>query len=721
MFIHWGLYAIPAGIWKGKYYDYPSLGEWIMGLAKIPVKEYEQLAGRFNPTEFNAAQWVQVAKDAGMKYLVITAKHVDGFAMFNSPSNKYNIAEATPYGKDPMKALAMACQKAGIKLCFYYSQGWDLHEPDGTGNNWDFPDEDRKDFAKYLRQKVKPQLRELLTNYGPIGLIWFDTAIDITPKQSRDLRDFVHRLQPNCLVSGRVGHGVGDYGSLGDNQFPTGKVKGDWETPATLNDTWGFKTRDHNWKSVETLLYLLANCASKGVNYLLNVGPTARGIIPQVSMVRLKKIGDWLRINGEAIYGAQASPYDYAFDWGWVTRKDGKLYLLFREWPRNGRFILYGLRNKAHKACLLEKPGKEIRFRQVFDKTHKYSDVELFLPSQKPNQYISVVELDIAGKAAVYPKSFMRISIGTIIGADNVNHGKITIWNPYVAAFAGQIKIEAPPELRISMDDKILIPPEKSITLPFKVQAVKPFDGERRVRFFLLKGGQITASDKNRFLHKKNITQILQPKRKIRLNGDLREWEGIPGEKVATIEHETYCLANDPKQGWQGPADLSFTTRCAWDKNGLYLRIDVTDDKLRPLPENRPLVYAYQYDCIEIFLGATNPQIDDLSKATVQLLVVPAITEKLSECRMNILDRSLKVYARFVGRKTAEGYMIEGWIRPRSGNKIKFKSGQIMSLEVVIDDTDDFADGSPKTRMALHSKRGSYPNDQANWRLVCMA
>ncbi len=223
MFIHWGLYAVPAGIWRGK--DIPGIGEWIMHRAQIPVKEYEKLAGRFNPTGFNAEEWAQLAKDAGMKYLVITSKHHDGFAMFASKADPYNIVSATPYKKDPMKDLARACRKRGIRLCFYYSQDQDWHEPEATGNTWDWPKKTKRGFAEYLEAKVKPQLTELLTKYGPLGLIWFDTSRQITRAQSLDLKRFVHKLQPDCLVSGRVGNDVGDYGSMGDNQIPSGRVK----------------------------------------------------------------------------------------------------------------------------------------------------------------------------------------------------------------------------------------------------------------------------------------------------------------------------------------------------------------------------------------------------------------------------------------------------------------------------------------------------------------
>ena len=324
MFIHWGLYAIPAGIWKGEPVE--GIGEWIMFRARIPRREYEALAERFNPTRFDARAWVRLALDAGMRYLVITAKHHDGFALYRSPCCSYNIVDATPFAHDPLAELAEACREAGLKLGFYYSQDQDWHDPDGSRNDWDFVEEE-KDFAAYLERKVKPQVRELLTQYGPVGLIWFDTPYTISREHSIELRDFVHRLQPDCLVSGRIGNDVGDYGSLGDNQIPAGRVRADYETPATLNDTWGFKSTDHNWKSTETLILLLIDLASKGVNYLLNVGPTAEGVIPEPSAERLRAIGAWMRTNGEAIYGTAGSPFPYEHDGLRMTVKPGRLFL----------------------------------------------------------------------------------------------------------------------------------------------------------------------------------------------------------------------------------------------------------------------------------------------------------------------------------------------------------------------------------------------------------
>ena len=396
LFIHWGLYAVPAGTWKGK--KIPNIGEWIMLTAKIPNPEYEALAKEFNPVKFDADKVVRMAKDAGMKYVVITAKHHDGFAMYDSPSNDYNIVSRTPYGKDPMKALAKACKKYGLKFCFYYSQSQDWHDPDGINNFWYF-DETKKTFTDYLKRKCAPQVKEILTQYGPIGLIWFDTPCAIPKRHSVMLSRLVHGLQPKCLVSGRVGSGVGDYGSLGDNQIPAGRLTGEWETPATMNDTWGFKSYDHNWKSVKTLLCLLTDLASKGVNYLLNIGPTADGVIPKPSVDRLAAIGKWMKVNSEAIYATQANPYPYELEWGRITQKPGKLYLLVYNWRR--KLTLLGLRNKVKKVTLLADRKKKLAFTQESDRTLDLHRLDLSLPAKKPDKYVSVVVVEIAGNADV--------------------------------------------------------------------------------------------------------------------------------------------------------------------------------------------------------------------------------------------------------------------------------------------------------------------------------
>ena len=410
MFIHWGLYAVPEGIWQGE--EVPGIGEWIMYRARIPVAEYEQLSKKFNPVKFNAKEWVGLAKEAGMKYLVITSKHHDGFAMYKSKASKYNIVDATPYKKDPMKALAKACKSAGIKLCFYYSQDQDWHEPGGRGNDWDFGPLTDEAFAQYLEEKVKPQLREILTQYGEIGLIWFDTPGIITKAQSLDLKRYVHKIQPNCLVSGRVGHEVGDYGSMGDNMIPAGRVTGYWETPATLNDTWGFKKNDKNWKSTKDLLILLVDLASKGVNYLLNVGPTAKGVIPAASVKRLKEIGAWTKVNGEAIYGTKPNPFQYEFDWGRITCKPGKVYLHFYKWPGKS-FVLHGLKSEVTNAYLLADKSRKLVVSQSSEGTPKTDRLKITGFGKKTDKYVSVAVLEIEGEVKV-DKSLMQQPDGSV-------------------------------------------------------------------------------------------------------------------------------------------------------------------------------------------------------------------------------------------------------------------------------------------------------------------
>jgi len=375
LFIHWGLYAIPAGEWKGK--RSLGLGEWIMNRSQIPVKEYEQLAARFNPVKFDPDAWVQLAQDAGMKYIVITSKHHDGFAMFASKVSRYNIVEATPYKRDVLKALGDACAKRNMRLGFYYSQAQDWHEPGGAGNTWDFgPDQgpdgkELKAYDEYLRNKAEPQVKELLTGYGPVALIWFDTPRMMTPERGKRFTDLVRSLQPTTLIDGRLGTD-GDYRSTGDNVIPSETSTEAWETPATINDTWGYRTDDTNWKSPGQIALKLVDIVSKGGNYLLNVGPTAEGVIPEASQDILRTVGRWLKVNGEAVYGAGPSPFGDEFgeysargakdvrgnklflpqtEWR-VTTKPGKLYFTFFSEPR-APFELPAMKNTITRAYRL--------------------------------------------------------------------------------------------------------------------------------------------------------------------------------------------------------------------------------------------------------------------------------------------------------------------------------------------------------------------------------
>jgi alpha-L-fucosidase len=375
LFIHWGLYAIPAGEWKGK--RIPGIGEWIMNRAKIPVKEYEQLAKQWNPTKFDANAWVQLAKDAGMKYIVITSKHHDGFALYQSKVSRYDVVDATPSKRDILRELADACKKHGMRLGYYYSQSQDWHDPNGAGNNWDFgPDEqdgkEMKNYDKYLREKAEPQVKELLTGYGPVALVWFDTPRMMNKgDRARRFTEIVRALSPDTLIDGRLGE-TGDYVTTGDNVIPAEAQTEAWEVPATINHTWGYRKDDHDWKSPGDITFKLVDIVSKGGNYLLNVGPMADGTIPQPSQDTLRVVGAWLKLNGEAVYGAGKTPWGEELgepsargtkdlrgqplkllrkEWR-VTTKPGRLYFTFFEEPR-APFELPPMKNKVKRAYRL--------------------------------------------------------------------------------------------------------------------------------------------------------------------------------------------------------------------------------------------------------------------------------------------------------------------------------------------------------------------------------
>ncbi len=306
MMIHFGLYSLLGGEWKGKRID--QIGEWAQSYFQIPNSEYHKLATVFNPIYFNAEEWVRTAKNAGMKYFVVTSKHHEGFALFKSKASKFNSVDATPFGRDIIGELAEACYKLDMKFGLYYSQAIDWSHPDGAptkkfelncgvmewSNVWDFPDIEHKDYMRCYNEKIKPQVKEILTNYGDLCLIWFDTPSGIPKECSKELYDMVKHYQPNCLINSRIGvEGcVFDYESSGDNEIPTDNKNGMlYETCATLNDTWGYKSFDNNWKSAEEVIRTREHLKSLGANYLLNIGPDWLGRFPAKSIEILEQVG----------------------------------------------------------------------------------------------------------------------------------------------------------------------------------------------------------------------------------------------------------------------------------------------------------------------------------------------------------------------------------------------------------------------------------------------
>ena len=419
MFITWGPYSQLAGEWNGQKVPVEQAAEWIMRLLKIPASEYREFAHKLNPVKFNAQEWVQLAKATGMKYIVITAKHCDGFAMYQSKVSPYNIVDWTTFKRDPMKELSLACAEEGIKLCFYYNQKMDWDHPGSFGNDWDYDNYwggyfgelyDHEKYTKYLEEKAKPQIRELLTNYGPIGILWFDSGL-YTTEQGMEFVKIVNDLQPATLVNSRVGNYfqelLGDYQSMEDNGIPAGGLKEYFESHGTLNNTWGFSKFDTLWKSPETVIQNLVKIVSSGGNYLLNMRPKGNGEIPAATVEIFGKVGSWVERNAESIYGTTANPFG-ELPWGYCTVRGSKLYLFVRDWSQDGILILPGLKNAVTSAYLLNDKSTKLAVTQAEKQTR------IFLPLKAPDDPISVLVLDIDGSPKVDLPVVLQGENGTI-------------------------------------------------------------------------------------------------------------------------------------------------------------------------------------------------------------------------------------------------------------------------------------------------------------------
>jgi alpha-L-fucosidase len=427
MFIHWGLYSVPAGVWKGKAHP-TGYSEWIMFGEKIPVKEYELLAKEFNPTKFDARAWVAIAQQAGMRYLVLTTKHHEGFSMFKSRLTPYNIVDATPFKRDVTRELADGCRDAGLRFGCYYSIDRDWYRPQGPGNNyrqnnvWDYSDSTKADFDRYVATFAKPQVEELLTNYRP-DVLWFDEIDMKSDAQVEDLYQAIRKLRPECVVNSRI-QGCRfparipppycDYITSGDNEILEQAPGFEWENPGSMNTSFGYNQNDHNWVDAKEIVFRLVDIVSKGGNYLLNVGPTAEGVIPQACVDRLLEVGAWMKVNGEAIYGSSmwkvfheparsgdttgnspdakpAATVNVRF-----TAKGNSVYAICLAWPKRELSVKAlgkrGTDGKTVTAVRLLGASEAVRWHQTED------SLILSVPREKPCRYAFVYRVDFKAK-----------------------------------------------------------------------------------------------------------------------------------------------------------------------------------------------------------------------------------------------------------------------------------------------------------------------------------
>ncbi|MEN8117934.1 MAG: alpha-L-fucosidase [Bacteroidota bacterium] len=446
MFIHWGVYSDYGGEWNGTDYGKDTGGpsaEWIYLTADIPKKEYEKKAFEFNPVNYDPEEWVRLAKEAGMKYMVLTAKHHDGFALFDTRATDWNIVKSSTYKKDIIKAYVDECHKQGMRVGLYYS-----HEKD-----WYNHKKVRRDtsaVSKDYTEIVRTHLKELLTNYGQIDLIWFDMGIN----QHRELNQMcyymVREYQPRCIISSRIGNGLGDYKNLGDRELASPETEGYVESIMTLRLNWGYDKNDNNWKSAEEVISMLSKCACRNSNFLLNMGPQPDGRFTPEEMVRLKAIGRWVKKNGDAIYGAEGSPFKGEYHWGSVTIKEKNLFLHLYNWD-SGAIQLTGIKNKVNNAQMMD-DATPVIFKQDSEK------ITISIPQKEKNKIVPVIVLGLENELDV-----------------NINDGPT--WLPPKIKHITRKEVTG---LLISADGNV-----------FSV-----FDGEKEVRFELNEDVEYRINDK---------------------------------------------------------------------------------------------------------------------------------------------------------------------------------------------------------------------------------
>ncbi len=389
MFIHWGLFSHLGGQWRDQ--TFYGIGEWIKRQMKISEPDYMALAKEFNPAAFDAREITRVAKAAGMKWIIITSKHHDGFAMFKS-AHPFNIVDATPFARDPMKELAAACREAGLGFGFYYSHNQDWTAPGGNNGPARNPDGSPASFEQYFREKCYPQVTEICTRYGPLSFIWFDTPGNMPKEHVAKLADLVRQTQPNAMLCSRIGHGLGDYASKGDMEVPPRNIEGLWETCDTTNDSWSYAWYDQNWKDSKEILHRLVSTVGRGGTYLLNIGPDGQGRVPAQATKYLLKAGEWLQRYPQVVYSAGASPWGHAQPWGDVTTTGNTLNLVVFDWPAHGRLFLPGLQTPIAAAGVVS-GGKLLPV--TWKKRGTWT--ELRLPAAPPDHPASVIAIKLQG------------------------------------------------------------------------------------------------------------------------------------------------------------------------------------------------------------------------------------------------------------------------------------------------------------------------------------